>query len=313
MRNRCFILFLLLGSLSTALAQVIGFEEEVPEMFKLTGKGELNTSSLYYKEGESSLKWDFQPGSVLEVQSPLSLNEKKEKQFGIALWIYNEKPQQDSLRFEFVDKTGKVSYCFSYYLKSAGNEKKEKQFGIALWIYNEKPQQDSLRFEFVDKTGKVSYCFSYYLKSAGWRACWISFDYMKGDKKNKNLAGWRVVAPQRKGRVFIDRLTFPVKKVNWRACWISFDYMKGDKKNKNLAGWRVVAPQRKGRVFIDRLTFPVKKVNDRTTPDMQMPANNGLSNRDLGICGTGAWCGNGNSRRMPIRCCRSWMLSRRKT
>ena len=187
MRNRCFILFLLLGSLSTALAQVIGFEEEVPEMFKLTGKGELNTSSLYYKEGESSLKWDFQPGSVLEVQSPLSLNEKKEKQFGIALWIYNEKPQQDSLRFEFVDKTGKVSYCFSYYLKSAG----------------------------------------------------------------------------------------------WRACWISFDYMKGDKKNKNLAGWRVVAPQRKGRVFIDRLTFPVKKVNDRTTPDMQMPANNGLSNRDL--------------------------------
>ena len=106
--------------------------------------------------------------------------------------------------------------------------------GITLWIYNEKPQTDSLRFEFYSPSGSVSYQFGFHLLSAGWRACWISFKHMQGDHKNNKIAGYRIVAPNRKGRVFIDRLT-----------------------------------------------FPVKKINDRTTPDMQMPTNNSLSNRDL--------------------------------
>lgn len=45
---------------------------------------------------------------------------EKEQQFGITLWIYNEKPQQDSIRFEFLNKAGEVSYWFSYHLKAAG-------------------------------------------------------------------------------------------------------------------------------------------------------------------------------------------------
>lgn len=106
--------------------------------------------------------------------------------------------------------------------------------GITLWIYNEKPQTDSLRFEFYSPSGSVSYQFGFHLLSAGWRACWISFKHMQGDHKNNKIAGYRIVSPNRKGRVFIDRLT-----------------------------------------------FPVKKINDRTTPDMQMPTNNSLSNRDL--------------------------------
>ncbi len=43
---------------------------------------------------------------------PLSLNAKKEQQFGITLWIYNEKPQQDSVRFEFLNEAGEVSIGF---------------------------------------------------------------------------------------------------------------------------------------------------------------------------------------------------------
>lgn len=188
MKNTCFIILLLLGSISSAFAQFIGFEDGVPEVFNVSGKGELKASSLFYKEGESSLEWDFQPGSALNVQiSPLSLNAKKEKQFGITLWIYNEKPQQDSIRFEFLNKAGEVSYWFSYHLQAAG----------------------------------------------------------------------------------------------WRACWISFKYMKGEKNDKNIVAYRLVAPQRKGRIFLDRLTFPEKKMNLRTTPDQQLPSNNGLSNRDL--------------------------------
>ena len=188
MKNITLILFFLFGGISSAFAQLIGFEDGVPETFKVLGKGDVKVSSLFYKEGENSLEWDFHPGSTLNVQiNPLSLNAKKEQQFGITLWIYNEKPQQDSIRFEFLNKAGEVSYWFSYHLKAAG----------------------------------------------------------------------------------------------WRACWISFAYMQGNKKDKNIVGYRLVAPGRKGRVFLDRLIFPEKKMNLRTTPDQQLPANNGLSNRDL--------------------------------
>lgn len=165
MKNSCFIVLFLLGIIPSAFAQLIGFEEEVPEAFTVSGKGEVKISSLFYKEGESSLEWDFQPGSTLDVQiAPLSLNTRNEKQFGITLWIYNEKPQQDSIRFEFLNKEGEVSYWFSYRLQAAG-----------------------------------------------WRACWISFEYMQGDKKDKKIVAYRLVAPQRKGRIFLDRLIFPEK------------------------------------------------------------------------------------------------------
>ena len=93
----------------------------------------------------------------------------------------------------------------------------EDDNGITLWIYNEKPQQDSLRFEFYSPTGHVSYHFGFRLYAAGWRACWISFKHMQGDKQDKEIAGYRIVAPNRAGRVFIDRLTFPVKKINDRT------------------------------------------------------------------------------------------------
>ena len=188
MKDICFIFLFLFSSLSSSYAQLVGFEESVPQTFKVAGKGELKTSSLFYKEGKSSLEWDFQPGSTLDVQvSPLSLNAKKEQQFGITLGIYTETPQQDSVRFEFLKEAGEVSYWFSYHLQAAG----------------------------------------------------------------------------------------------WRACWISFAYMNGNKKDKNIVGYRLVAPQREGRIFLDRLTFPEKKMNLRTTPDQQLPTNNGLSNRDL--------------------------------
>lgn len=31
---------------------------------------------------------------------------------------------------------------------------------------------------------------------------------MNGNKKDKNIVGYRLVAPQREGRIFLDRLTF---------------------------------------------------------------------------------------------------------
>ena len=54
MKNSCFIVLFLLGIIPSAFAQLIGFEEEVPEAFTVSGKGEVwnGTFSLV-------LRWTF--------------------------------------------------------------------------------------------------------------------------------------------------------------------------------------------------------------------------------------------------------------
>lgn len=169
-KHLLFILALLCSQVS--FAQFIGFETEIPKEFTTADKGKITLSTRYYKEGKQSMEWDFRSGSKLNISldQPLTLDEQMENSYGITLWIYNEAPQQDSIRFEFLS-----------------------------------PQ------------GDVSYWFSFQLASAGWRACWIGFQHMKGDKQNKEIASYRLIAPERKGRIFLDRLTFPVKKMNDRT------------------------------------------------------------------------------------------------
>lgn len=162
------LLFILTYLSSSAFAQFVSFEEEIPCNFKSSDKQELALSSSYYKEGSKSLEWKFSPNSILDIPS--------ESVFTL-----------------------------------------EGDNGITLWIYNEKPQQDSLRFEFYSPNGHVSHHFGFRLYAAGWRACWISFKHMQGNKQDKKIAGYRIIAPNRTGRVFIDRLTFPVKKINDRT------------------------------------------------------------------------------------------------
>lgn len=162
------LLFILTYLSSSAFAQFVSFEEEIPCNFKSSDKQELALSSSYYKEGSKSLEWKFSPNSILDIPS--------ESVFTL-----------------------------------------EGDNGITLWIYNEKPQQDSLRFEFYSPNGHVSHHFGFRLYAAGWRACWISFKHMQGDKQDKKITGYRIIAPNRTGRVFIDRLTFPVKKINDRT------------------------------------------------------------------------------------------------
>ena len=84
MKNSCFIVLFLLGIIPSAFAQLIGFEEEVPEAFTVSGKGEVKISSLFYNEGESSLEWDFQPDSTLDVQITGSLIVCRQQAGGLA-------------------------------------------------------------------------------------------------------------------------------------------------------------------------------------------------------------------------------------
>lgn len=181
-----FLILFLITSLFIQ-AEKYDFENGIPALLKASKNSQVALSPLYYKDGMKSLKWDYQPHSFLTLDTSLTLTSKTEKNYGITLWIYNEKIQNDSLFFEFLDGEQQVQYSFSFHLAAVG----------------------------------------------------------------------------------------------WRACWIGFEYMKGKKENKNLTTCRITAPAHKGRVFLDRLTFPVKKMNARTTPDMQMPENNSLTNRDL--------------------------------
>ncbi len=153
-------------------AQVIGFEEGVPTGFSSGDKKSLSVSSRYYKEGGKSLQWDFLPGAVLDIVPEESL-----------------------------DLSGRAG----------------QTYGITLWIYNEESRPDSLRFEFLNARGEVSYWFTYRLQATGWRACWIGFKSMRGTKSDPVVTAYRVVAPERKGRVFFDRLKFPEKAMNLRT------------------------------------------------------------------------------------------------
>lgn len=94
---------------------------------------------------------------------------------------------------------------------------KEERYGITLWIYNEEVSNDSLVFQFIGKEGEPSYDFAFRLTAVGWRACWIGFQHMQGNKVDKELVELRIQAPDRKGRVFLDRLTLPEKNINLRT------------------------------------------------------------------------------------------------
>ena len=52
------LLFILTYLSSSAFAQFVSFEEEIPCNFKSSDKQELALSSSYYKEGSKSLEWN---------------------------------------------------------------------------------------------------------------------------------------------------------------------------------------------------------------------------------------------------------------
>ena len=60
------LLFILTYLSSSAFAQFVSFEEEIPCNFKSSDKQELALSSSYYKEGSKSLEWKFSPNSILD-------------------------------------------------------------------------------------------------------------------------------------------------------------------------------------------------------------------------------------------------------
>lgn len=63
------------------MAQVIGFENEIPKNIYVSSHDKLSLSSLYYKEGCRSLEWNFHSQSMLYINlgEKISLTEETEK------------------------------------------------------------------------------------------------------------------------------------------------------------------------------------------------------------------------------------------
>ncbi len=142
---------------------------------------------------------------------PTDFRTQKGGKLHLSSWYYKEGKQ--SLQWDFLPGSILNVKVKPFVL----DEKNGDASGITLWIYNENPCQDSLRFEFVNPKGEVTHWFSFHLRAAGWRACWIAFEHMQGKRQDKTIAGYRLVAPHRKGRIFLDRLTFPVDRINLRT------------------------------------------------------------------------------------------------
>ncbi len=67
------LFLILLYFSSPAVAQLTGFEKEVPQKIKSSNGQELASISLYYKEGNKSLEWNFPPNSILNIPSEICL------------------------------------------------------------------------------------------------------------------------------------------------------------------------------------------------------------------------------------------------
>lgn len=93
---------------------------------------------------------------------------------------------------------------------------KVNRAGMILWVYNPKAVEDNLRFEYHTATGQIPYYFDFNLNFTGWRACWIKYMDMQGEKNSKSITRMVVRTPAslESGELFFDRLTFSEVKLH---------------------------------------------------------------------------------------------------
>lgn len=81
------------------------FENGVPKTFTTDG-GSLEVKKLHAKDGKNSLKWNYTKGSKLTVKEkiefkPFIANNLDQSIDTFVVWVYNEKPVDDTVTFQF--------------------------------------------------------------------------------------------------------------------------------------------------------------------------------------------------------------------
>lgn len=104
--------------------RLLSFEEKEIPAYVTASKSEIALSGSHYKDGAASLRWSFEPGGTLSVRKNLFFEKKDPAGIDLYLstfvvWIYNETPSGESIRFEFL-KNGRVCCSFPFRIGFSG-------------------------------------------------------------------------------------------------------------------------------------------------------------------------------------------------
>lgn len=93
-------------------------ETNLPSQWKVLN-GTLSLSTVHYKSGKESIKWNWKTGSILEINDSSFAGAIKDERSCFVIWIYNERPIKDQLIFNF-GKQNRVSCSFTFNLDFTG-------------------------------------------------------------------------------------------------------------------------------------------------------------------------------------------------
>ena len=138
------------------------------------------------------------PACITGVQSQLGISGAHYKDGKHSLeWTFEPNGRLElrkDLKFEKKDPTGKDLYLSAF----------------IVWIYNEQPQDAAIEFEFL-KDGRKCASFPFGINFKGWRAAWVCYERDMQGTPEEGMNELRIVAPDVKGRLFIDHLITATK------------------------------------------------------------------------------------------------------
>lgn len=93
-------------------------ETKVPLGWTTKG-GSLTVSDRHFKAGKESVRWDWNSNAALQIKDAAFESVAANPRSSFVIWIYNEKPVNDSLAFRF-GKDGKTAASFRFHLNFQG-------------------------------------------------------------------------------------------------------------------------------------------------------------------------------------------------
>lgn len=133
------------------------------------------------------------PSFITATASQLTISDEHYRDGGHSLsWAFQPKSVlsvRKDLKFEPKDPTGKDTYLSAF----------------IVWIYNEQAQDKTIGFEFL-KDGKKCTSFPFGINFTGWRGAWVCYERDMQGTPEPGMNELRIVAPDVKGKLFIDHL-----------------------------------------------------------------------------------------------------------
>ncbi|MCF2639532.1 hypothetical protein I6E31_06025 [Fusobacterium varium] len=119
-----YLLFVFIISISSYSNTLYQFEKGIPSNFIIGKNSKIEITKEKFKDGTSSLKWDFEKNSILTIKGDVGYKVfqkgKQEKaRSSFVMWIYNKKPIDDKMQVQF-KKKGEVKSYFSINMNFTG-------------------------------------------------------------------------------------------------------------------------------------------------------------------------------------------------